>query len=57
MSMQGNIGAEAAAEDVLKRIQAIRDDPGYRDMDKEEVLNLVKAHAEEIRQTAKAGWY
>jgi hypothetical protein len=57
MSLGGNIGAEAAAEEILRHLDTIKDTPGFNDFTPAVVLMLVRVKVNEIYQAAKGGWY
>lgn len=63
MSLQGQVGAESAAEDIIrfvrKRIEALGPEAeSCPERGKaHEVLVAVLTHANGIRDAAKAGWY
>jgi hypothetical protein len=57
MSLGGNIGAEAAAEEILRHLDTVKNTPGFNDFTPAVVLMLVQAKVNEIYQAAKEGWY
>ena len=57
MSIQGNVGAEAAAREILAYIEALRAQPEFKNLTPHDVAERIAAKAEDIRQTAQSGWY
>jgi hypothetical protein len=57
MSLGGNIGAEAAAEEILRHLDTVKNTPGFNNFTPAVVLMLVQAKVNEIYQAAKEGWY
>lgn len=61
MSIAGDVGAQAAAEDVIefirKRLEELRTYTAQHRSVGTSELEAVLKHAEGIRDAAKAGWY
>lgn len=57
MSLGSNIGAEAAAEELSRFIEALMKSAGFDELSPRTVAERIKAEADEIAKVAKAGWY
>jgi hypothetical protein len=57
MSLGSNIGAETAAEDILKFIEVLRKLPKFKEMTATEVASKIEAFARDMSETARSGWY
>lgn len=57
MSSKSNVGAKSAAEEILQYIETLRSYSDRREVDKDDLLDMLRDKVEEIRGAACAGWY
>lgn len=57
VSNQGQVGAEAAAREMIKFIEALVALPTFAERSPHEVADIIKAKAEQIESAAKSGWF
>lgn len=57
MSLSGNIGAQAAAEEILEYLEQLRELPNFDVMSPDVLFTMLEMKAREIQSAAKARWY